>query len=129
MQINTLIEEVADMHCFFHHCIASSTEPFLNKYQDGVQSAPELPDLMNEVAAKIPQKWHEVGIQLGMEHDQLIFLSQSTPPGSRQFASLFTAWKNCMKKEYTWAVLIQALKTPAVNEPKLARELSTKLTI
>ena len=94
-----------------------------------MQSAPELSDLMNEVAAKIPQKWHAVGIQLGMEHDHLEFLSVSTPPGSRQFASVFTAWKNCMKKDHTWSVLIQALKTPAVNEPRLAQELSTKFTM
>ena len=109
--------------------IGTSTELFINKYQSGVQSAPELPDLMNEVAAKIPQKWHDVGIQLGMEYDKLTFLSDSNPPGSRLFALVFTAWKNCMKKDYTWAVLIQALKTPAVNEPRLAEELSTKLTI
>ena len=93
-----------------------------------MQSAPELPDLMNEVAAKIPQKWHEIGIQLGVEYDQLKFLLVSNPPGSQQFASVFTAWKNCMKRDHTWAVLIQALKTPAVNEPRLAQELSTKLT-
>ena len=84
---------------------------------------------MNEVAAKIPQKWHNVGIQLGIDYDQLQFLSVSTPPGSQQFASVFTAWKNCMKKDYTWAVLIEALKTPAVNEPRLAQELSAKFTV
>ena len=83
---------------------------------------------MNEVAAKIPQKWHEVGIQLGMEYDQLQSLSVSNPPGSQQFASVFTAWKNCMRKDYTWAVLIEVLKTPAVNETRLARDLSKKLT-
>ena len=94
-----------------------------------MQSAPELPDLMNEVAAKIPQKWHEVGIQLGMEYDQLKFLSDSNPSSSRLFASVFTAWKNCMRKDYSWAVLIQALETPAVNEPRLAQELSAKLTV
>ena len=108
--------------------IDSPTELFLNKYPDGVQSAPELSDLMN-IGAKIPHKWHEVGIQLGMEYDEVKFLSVSTPPGSQQFASVFTAWKNCMKKSYTWAVLIQALKTPAVNEPRLAQELSTKFTM
>ena len=83
---------------------------------------------MNEIAAMIPQKWHEVGIQLRMEHDELKFLSDSNPPGSRLFASVFTAWKNCMKKSYTWAVLIEALKTPAVNETRLAQDLFAKLT-
>ena len=84
---------------------------------------------MNEVAAKIPQKWQDVGIQLGVQYDQLQFLSVSNPPGSHQFPSVFTAWKNCMRKDYTWAVLIQALESPAVNEPRLAQELSAKLTI
>lgn len=115
------------MHCFLHHCIALSTEPFTSKYPDGVQSAPELPDLMNEVAAKIPHKWREVGIQLGVEYDKL----QSTPPDSCNwvFATVFTTWKCCMKKDYTWAILIKVLKTPAVNEPKLAQKLFTMLTV
>ena len=106
--------------------IGTSTKLFIEKYQDGVNSAPELPDLMNEVAAKIPHKWYEVGIELGMECDQLRFLSVSNPPGFQQFASVFTAWKNYMRKDYTWAVLIQTLKTPTVNENRLARELSAK---
>ena len=93
-----------------------------------MNSAPELPDLMNEVAAKIPQKWHEVGIQLGVEFDKLKSLSDSSTSDSRLFASVFTTWKNCMRKPYTWAVLIQALKSPAVKETRLAQELSTKLT-
>ena len=104
------------------------TDDLATKYK-GVQSAPELSDVMNEVAAKIPEKWHEVGIQLGLEQHQLKFLSESSPPGSQLFASVFTAWKNCMRKDYTWATLIQALKTPAVNELRLARELTAQLTL
>ena len=81
------------------------TDVLATKYK-GVQSEPELPDLMNEVAAKIPNKWHEVGIQLGLKQEERQFLSVSSPPGSQLFSTVFTAWKKCMIKDYTWVVLI-----------------------
>ena len=33
----------------------------------GLKSEPELPDLMNEVAAEIPGRWRDVGLQLGVD--------------------------------------------------------------
>ena len=38
-----------------------------NKHPDGLESAPELQDLMNVVAAKIPSKWRDMGVQLGVD--------------------------------------------------------------
>ena len=42
-----------------------------SKYPAGLESEPELSDLMNEVAAEIPSKWRDVGVQLGVDHSVL----------------------------------------------------------
>ena len=59
---------------------------------NGIHSEPRLSDLINKVATKIPHKWHEVGIQLNLKHEELHFLRASLPPGagSQLFASIFT---------------------------------------
>ena len=83
---------------------------------------------MNEVAVKTPRKWHEVGIQLKLSQDELSVLNDSSPTGSQLFASIFTVWKKRNTREYSWATIVDVLKTPAVDEVGLAKELIAKLT-
>ena len=94
-----------------------------------LSSEPSFPDLMNEVAAFIPHKWRQVGIQLGVSHNDLVsFASVSIGDPDRCFMAVFSAWKNCAAINYTWHTLIKALEAPIVGENRLARELRTKLT-
>ena len=86
---------------------------------------PELRDLMNEVAAKIPSRWREVGIQLEISNAKLDCFTSSP---ILNFSSVFETWKNDATSPYKWSTLIDALKTPSVNEMRLAEKLTNKLT-
>ena len=91
-----------------------------------MQGEPKLADLMNEVAVKIPDKWHPVGIQLGLAHSELTSITSSD--SQFKFASVFTEWNKRNTPEYSWATIIDVLKTPAVSEQRLAEKLFRKLS-
>lgn len=90
-----------------------------------MQSEPQLPDLMNEVAAKIPAKWLPVGIAVNLPHSDLQGLPASDP--CQCFTSIFATWKNKETRPYTWLTLIHALQTPIVGELNLANIITSKL--
>ena len=52
-------------------CAGLARKGLASKYPAGLDSEPELPDLMNEVAAEIPGKWRDVGLQLGVDQGVL----------------------------------------------------------
>ena len=85
---------------------------------------------MNKVAARLPSKWRDVGIQLNLSPDHLdgIAVSASSGPLDR-FYSVFSLWKKQMTAPYKWSTVIHALETPAVNEIRLAEELKRSLRI
>ena len=102
-----------------------------SKYPNGLDSQPELADLMNEVAAKIPGKWRDVGLQLGIDQEGLDGIGTISPGDVNHcYSNAFTRWKNqkSQKYPYTWSTVVQALKTPAVGEDRLADEIKNKLT-
>ena len=103
----------------------------VSKYPAGLDSQPELPDLMNEVAAKIPSKWRDVGLQLGLDHgvlDGIAFIS----PGDthRCYSNVFTRWKNQDSTAHprTWSTIVQALESRAVGEERLADKIMSELS-
>jgi len=98
-------------------------------FPTSLESEPKLSELMNEVAAKIPNKWRDVGLQLGVTHSELeAFASASSPDTNSHFTSVFSAWQKHMNVPYTWTSLIQALKAPSVEEIRLAEKLKNRLT-
>ena len=102
-----------------------------SKYPAGLHVEPELPDLMNEVAAKIPGKWRDVGLQLGVDQSILEGIATiSLGDTNLCYSNVFTRWKNqnLPTYPYTWSTLVQALKAPAVGEERLADKIKNKLT-
>ena len=102
-----------------------------SKYPAGLDSEPELQDLMNEVAAEIPVKWRDMGLQLGLEQgalDRIASISQGDT--NLCYSNVFTRWKNqnSTTHPYTWLTIVHALQAPAVGEERLASEIKTKLT-
>ena len=100
------------------------------RYPAGLQDRPELCDLMNEVAAKIPSKWRQFGIELRLTTSELDgFLVESLGDTLQCFSSVFTVWKDRMSREpYSWLTVVESLMAPAVRERRLALELKNKLT-
>ena len=88
---------------------------------------PGLAELMNEVAANIPTKWRDVGIQLNLSPPDLETVAVSGGDPLQQFSSVFHMWKSKLTATYRWSTVIRALEAPAVNETRLARRLRTKL--
>ena len=101
------------------------------KYPAGLDSQPELSDLMNEVAAKIPSKWRDVGLQLGLDQGVLEGIASISPGDTNlRYANVFTLWKNqnSTTHPYTWSTIVQALQSPAVGERRLADEIMSELS-
>ena len=102
-----------------------------SKYPAGLDSEPELRDLMNEVAAEIPGKWRDVGLQLGLDQGVLGGIATiSLGDTNLCYSNVFTQWKNLNSTThpYTWLTIVDALEAPAVREKQLASKIKTKLT-
>ena len=90
----------------------------------GLDYEPSDVDFLNKVAAEIPTLWKEVGIQLGLGPYQLDCIeTEENRNQLRCFSTVFRKWREQQTTPYTWATIIQALQTKAVNQHKLAQEL------
>ena len=101
-----------------------------SKYPAGLDSQPKLSDLMNEVAAKIPSKWRDVGLQLGLDQGVLEGIASISPGDTNlYYINVFTRWKNqsSTTHPHTWSTLVQALESPAVGERRLADKIKSEL--
>ncbi len=125
-------EEIARMGwivIILHYYSVPTQQDHHSRYPRGLQSEPEMVDLINKVAAKIPSLWDQVGIQLRVPYEDLSGCQDSNPsaPCSRKFTYVFASWRSRRTSEYTWAKLITALRSPAVFQNRLADELTVKL--
>lgn len=92
-----------------------------------MESKPELRDLMNKVASKLPNKWWQVGLQLDLTADELETWRTLYGGSTAQcFTMVFDTWKK-RTRNYSWAAIITALEAPLVNEARLAEELRATL--
>ena len=84
---------------------------------------------MNFVAAKIPKKWREVGIGLGLDSADISRIEADIPTHKSTpcYLAVFYTWKNKGTKEYMWDTLLKALKTPLVNASKIASTIEGQL--
>ena len=93
-------------------------------------SSPSTRDLMNDVAAEIPAKWRDVGIQLGLSPrilDNIQSQAAGRPDSNMHaFEQVFEQWQRQGTRPYTWRTIIDALKAPAVGELALANDLEVK---
>ena len=90
----------------------------------GLHYTPSDQDLMNYVVVKIPTKWKEVGVQLGLAHECLERTEAENRNQHYCFFDILNKWKKNASPPYTWATLIDTLLQPSVNEKLLAQTLS-----
>ena len=86
---------------------------------------------MNEIAAEIPGKWRDMGLQLGLDHGALEGIATTSHEDiKRCYSNVFTQWKsqNSQAHPYTWSTVVQALKARAVGEDRLADKMKDELT-
>ena len=69
---------------------------FLSKPDEyaGLRYEPEMTDLMNEIAVKLPDKWQDIGRGLGLEEHELKKIKLEEQTINNIFSSVFTQWYN-----------------------------------
>lgn len=89
-----------------------------------LNTPPDLPDLLNKVAAETTDKWDEVAVQLGIKPSRIrsIRIEQQNQ-SMKCYTEVFDLWENKATSPYTWATIINALRSPAVEEGRLADKL------
>jgi len=89
-----------------------------------LDSAPTHLDLMNMIAANIPTKWREVGLQLGLRVADLNSIEmRHAGDCNRYFSSVFSMWEGQLTKPFTWSTIVQVLRSPLIGECRLAQEV------
>ena len=93
-----------------------------------LRNEPELRHFQNLVACKIPGKWQDVGVQLGLEEGELRAIAKSAGGDwMRCFTSVFTAWRNRRTWDFSWETVVSVLRSTALGEIRLADEVSSSL--
>ena len=85
---------------------------------------------MNTVAAKIPGRWREVAIGLGLDSTDISYIEADVPTHKSTpcYIAVFDTWKNKGTEDYTWDTLLKALRTPLVGARKLAKSIESQLS-
>ena len=92
-----------------------------------LDSEPQLTDLMDKIAAKVPDQWRNIGIGLGLTVPELNCLPRQGLTPMECFSHIFTTWKGRMTVSYSWKKIIQILKSPSVGQIRLAKDLTAEL--
>ena len=116
------------LHLLPLHDTLSCTLYFAGSSVNIEQIEPELRDFQNLVAVQIPEKWQQVGTQLGLEMGQLRGIAQSARGDPRHcFDAVFTAWRSKETEDFSWEAILRALRSDSVGEPRLANTVSIHL--
>lgn len=86
-----------------------------------------LENLLNLVAARIPNKWYDFGILLSIPPEELDTYPNHT--STKCFTRIFTTWRSNASPAYTWDTVINVLESPTMKEIRLAQEIRRKVTI
>ena len=78
-------------------------------------------DFLIRVACQAMDKWEVFGLQLNIPPHQLHTIQRSNP--ILCFAEVFDKWKRKSDPPFTWATIVEALRSPIVNENSLAKEI------
>ena len=91
---------------------------------DPLNEPPKMRDLLKRVASQARDKWRVLGLELHISYHQL----QSIERSERGypilcFVKVFDIWERKSDPPFTWATIVEALRSPIVNETYLAREI------
>ena len=96
---------------------------------DPLNKPPELLQFLSQVASKARDEWEMMGLVLNIMPDQLNMISKKHHNPMLCYSEVFTTWKNKEKPaKFTWTTIVEALKSPVVEENKLAGDIVQWLT-
>ena len=85
---------------------------------------------MSKVAAHIPTKWYQFGIQIGILKETLDIIewNRSCRDALRCFSEVFDIWeKQVTKLPYTWSSVLKILREPIIGGDRIAEALEEQL--
>ena len=86
-------------------------------------------ELLRRVASRATDKWKRVGLDLGIEQHQLNTISQCHHQDAIEcYAEVFSLWQKKADPPFTWATIIDTLRSPIVEENALAQEIEDWIT-
>ena len=88
---------------------------------DPLSREPTMRELLTKVASRAMDKWDMVALELDIEQQQLNTINHPKPV--RCYNEVFCLWQKKAEPPFTWATIIDALKSPIVGENKLAMEI------
>ena len=88
---------------------------------DPLNRAPTMRDLLERVATKAMDKWDMVGLVLNIDQHQLNTITHQNPV--RCYSVMFYLWEKKADPPFTWATIVDALRSPIVGETKLASDI------
>ena len=69
--------------------------------------------------------WYSIGLELGIPRTSLDWFKQRYPYPSRLMAAMLEQWL-VVSPDPTWEVIIAVLRSPSINERKVAAQLEAK---
>ena len=95
---------------------------------DPLDKPPDIRQLLRTVASVARDKWRLVGIELGIEEEQLDLISKEENP-IICFSKVFSQWKKKADTDFpfTWRTIASALRSPIVEASNLATEIEDSL--
>ena len=96
-----------------------------------LQSPPKIIDFLEQVAMKVSAKWRILGLKLGVETHELDEISRQIKDGSGVLCleRVVALWKDKADPPYTWATVIDALKSHIVGEKSVAQDVEMWLSL
>ena len=94
-----------------------------------LQSPPEVVDFLEQVAVKVSAKWRMIGLKLGIKTHELDEISKQNQDGVLCLERVLALWKDKANPQYTWATVIDALKSPIVREKSVAEDVEIWLSL
>jgi len=92
-----------------------------------LEKEPQLHELDNEIVSKIPAKWRDFGIQLGLPVGKLDQISaEENTQCQNCFRRVFREWQS-QNLDRSWSIILRVLRTDAVGELTLATKLEERL--
>ena len=90
-------------------------------------AGPIFADLMNDVAAKAPDKWKSVAIMLKISPEWVTAISdQYRDDPDSCYSAVFQKWKQAQECPYTWSTVVEVLRSNLVNRQDLAATITRK---
>ena len=68
-------------------------------------------------------KWKRVGLELELEQHQLNTITRSCQDTFECYSEVFSIWQRKADPPFTWATILDALRSPVVEENALAQAI------